>query len=134
MFKKDKDSDKPRIKLKVNRASSTYRQGEEIEGKILIAGIKKKLNLLSINVVGAFTPSTSKKATEAVPALSKIGKFTIFEYDQVLVNDYVVSGSIKKSFKFTLDRKSDKGFHETYYGYLFAVKVDHGYLSTSSML
>lgn len=123
MFKKTREDDKPRIKLKVNRPSGTYRQGEIVEGKILVAGIKKKLNVLSVNVIGAYVPSSSKKAIEAVPGLAKISKSPIFEFEKILVNEYVVSGSIKKTFSFELDRKGDRPFFETYYGFLFAVKV-----------
>jgi hypothetical protein len=123
MFKKTREDDKPRIKLKVNRPSGTYRQGELVEGKILVAGIKKKLNVLSVNVIGAYVPSSSKKAVEAVPGLVKISKSPIFEFEKILVNEYVVSGSIKKTFSFTLDRKGDRPFFETYYGFMFAVKV-----------
>lgn len=47
----------------------------------------------------------------------------IIEYQADLVKDYHVAGAVKKSFKFLLDRKSDKAFPETYYGNIFAIKV-----------
>lgn len=124
MSSKKKEEQKACVKLKVNRASGTYSQGEEVEGKILVTGIKRKLNFLTLQVTGAYVPSHAPKALEACPILGKIGKSVIFEYNLSLVTDLVVSGSIKKSFKFTLDRAGDnKSFYETYYGFLFAIKV-----------
>ena len=94
-------------------------------GKILITGIKRKINFLTIQAVGAYIPSHAPKAVEACPILGKIAKSNIFEFEQSLVSNYAVTGSIRKNFKFTLDRKGDnKSFYETYYGFLFAIKVN----------
>lgn len=124
--KKKNDEEKPKIKLKVSRPSGTYCQGEYVEGKILVTGIKKKLNYLSIQATGNYVPSTSTKSVESCPELKKMGKSTIFEFEKTLMTDYTISGSIKRNFKFLLDRKGDKGFSETYYGFLFAIKVAEG--------
>lgn len=117
-----------KVKIKVSRSSATYSQGEYVEGKILVVGIKRKLNSLGIKAVGAYIPSSNPKAVEACPQLGKMSKTNIFEYENTLLKDYVVSGSIKKSFKFLLDRNADKSFPETYYGFLYAVKVLSVYL------
>lgn len=119
---KAKSEDKPKIKLKVSRPSGTYCEGETVEGKILITGIRRKLNSLSIVASGAFSPSNSQKMVEAVPQLSKMQKMNLFDFDKTLVTDYTVSGSIKKSFKFELKSTTGKSLFETYYGYLFATK------------
>jgi hypothetical protein len=117
-----KDDEKPKIKLKVTRPSSTYTEGETVEGKILITGIRRKINSLSIKALGTFAPSMTPKVTEVVPQLTKLHKMTLFEYENNLVNDYVVSGSVKKSFKFKLESNHGKPMFETYYGYMFATK------------
>lgn len=117
-----KDDEKPKIKLKVTRPSSTYSEGETVEGKILITGIKRKINSLSIQAMGTFAPSNSQKATEVVPQLAKMHKLHLFDYETSLVNDYVVSGSVRKSFKFKLESTPGKLMFETYYGFLFATK------------
>lgn|SRR3990167_1070264 len=114
-----------KVKIKVSRSSATYSQGEHVEGKILVVGIKKKLNSLVLRAIGAYIPSSNPKAVEACPQLAKMGKTNVFEYDTTLLKDYVVAGSIKKSFKFLLDRNADKSFPETYYGFLYAVKVNY---------
>ncbi len=132
MFNKKKEEEKACVKLKVDRASGTYSQGEWVEGKILVTGIKRKINYLSIQALGAYVPSHSSKSLEACPILGKIGKSNIYEFEKSLISEYVVSGSVKKSFKFFLERKGDnKTFYETYYGFLFAIKV---ILNNQSML
>lgn len=117
-----KDDEKPKIKLKVTRPSSTYCEGETVEGKILITGIRRKINSLSIQALGTFAPSITPKVVDAVPQLSKLHKMHLFDYDDSLVNNYAVSGSIKKSFKFKLESTSGKPMFETYYGFMFATK------------
>jgi hypothetical protein len=119
---KKKSDDKPKIKLKVSRPSGTYCEGETIEGKILVTGIRRKLNSLSIHASGACAPSSSQKMVEAVPQLAKIQRINLFEFEKTLVTDYTVSGSIKKSFKFELKSTFGKSLFETYYGYMFATK------------
>ena len=37
--------------------------------------------------------------------------------------DFPKSGAIKRDFEFKLKRAEDKDFHESYYGFLFAIKV-----------
>ena len=123
MFRsKSKAEDKPKIKLKLSRPSGTYCEGETVEGKILVTGIRRKLNSLSITASGAFAPSNSAKMVEAVPQLAKFQKISLFDFDKTLVTDYTVSGSIKKSFKFELKSTTGKSLFETYYGYMFATK------------
>lgn len=119
---KVKNDEKPKIKLKVTRPSSTYCEGEWVEGKILITGIRRKINSLSIETLGCFAASSSEKVLEAVPQLTKLHKHHLFDYESQLVSDYTVSGSVKKSFKFQLIGKPEKPLLETYYGYLYATK------------
>ena len=119
---KSNAEDKPKIKLKVSRPSGTYCEGETVEGKILITGIRRKLNSLSIQASGAFAPSNSQKMVEGTPQLAKMAKINLFDFEKNLVSDYTVSGSIKKSFKFELKSTSGKSLFETYYGYMFATK------------
>lgn len=119
---KTKNEEKPKIKLKVTRPSSTYCDGDWVEGKILITGIKRKINSLSIETIGCHAPSSSEKVLEAVPQLTKLSKFRIFEYENQLVKDYLICGSVKKSFKFQLTSNKGKPLLETYYGYLYATK------------
>lgn len=117
-----KDDEKPKIKLKVTRPSSTYCEGEFVEGKILITGIRRKINSLSIQSMGTFAPSNNQKVTEVVPQITKLQKMHLFDFEKSLVTDYVVSGSVKKSFKFKLEGNPGKPMFETYYGYMFATK------------
>ena len=70
-----------------------------------------------------YLPSTSKKSTEAVPALLKLTRSNFFEHNETILSNYSTSGAIKRDFTFQLDPKDeDEEFPETYYGFLFAIK------------
>lgn len=112
------------IKLKFTRPSATYSPSEFVEGKILVTGIKRKINSLGVQALGVYQPNTSnKKVVEENPFLGKFGKVNVFEFEKNLVSDYVVTGTIKKSFKFKMKEDKTKNFPESYYGHLYAVKV-----------
>lgn len=88
----------------------------------MITGVKKKVNNLELKAVGIYLPSTSKKAVDVVPSLSKLGRSNFFEHKEIILQNHSTSGSIKRDFSFELNPQNSKTFPETYYGFMYAIK------------
>ena len=94
-----------------------------MEGKILITGVKKKVNNLELKALGIYLPSTSKKTLDIVPSVGKLQRTNFFDYTENILSNYSTSGAIKRDFSFKLDpQNGNKNFPETYYGFMFAIK------------
>lgn len=84
--------------------------------------MKKKVNNLELKALGIYLPSTSKKALDVVPSLSKLSRTNFFDHTEVILQNHSTSGSIKRDFSFELDPQEHNCLPETYYGFMYAIK------------
>jgi hypothetical protein len=97
-----------------------------VEGKILITGVKKKIDRLELKALGMYLPSTSKKSVDVVPQLTRLNRENFFEHTEEVISNLNTNGAIKRDFSFKL--KPSKGnsklkvLPETYYGFMYAIK------------